>query len=398
MRVRRWVLCLAAACLVLAAGCGQTHFNKQREEARARWTQSRGKMAARLAQGCYDRGEFDLARRHVEEILKFGEPYAPIYVLAARLAIEKGELDDARAYAEQAKAIDPKDPEACYVLGTVEQTLGHDGTALAEFAEAASLRPNEARYSLAESEMLVAAGRADGAAIRLRDAVERMPGQAELRTALGDVLSLLGQYGEAVGCYRMGLRLGSAPKTVRERLAVATFRSGAYAEAAPMLADMAASYPDVGPEWLFQMRVDCLLALERVEEARPLCQRRAEACPASSVPHVALAKCDILDDQLPSARKYLETALAFDPSDGEASALMGYVLVVQGRSREALPYLRSAMKDPKCAGRRTIRQLLARAEGRPIEEPEDVTPLPGKPQAAGDGESPYIVARPVRPS
>ncbi|MBE3123819.1 MAG: tetratricopeptide repeat protein [Planctomycetes bacterium] len=398
MRVKRWVLCLAVACLVLAAGCGQTHFDKQREEARARWTESRGKMAARLAQGCYDRGEFDLARRHVEEILKFGEPYAPIYVLAARLAIEKGELDDARAYAEHAKAIDPKDPEACYVLGTVEQTLGHNETALAEFAEAASLRPNEARYSLAESEMLVAAGRADGAAIRLRDAIERMPGQVELRTALGDVLSLLGQYGEAAGCYRMALRLGSDPHAMRERLAVALFRSGAYAEAAPMLAELATSYPDAGPDWLFQMRVDGLLARDWAGEARLLCQRRAEAHPAASVPQVALAKCDILEDQLPSARKYLEAALAFDPSDAEASALMGYVLVIQGRSREALPYLRSAMKDPKCAGRRTVRQLLARAEGRPVDEPEDAAPLPGKPQAAGDGESPYTVAKPVRPS
>ena len=98
------------------------------------------------------------------------------------------------------------------------------------------------------------------------------------------------------------------------------------------------------------------------------------------------------------AREYLEAALAFNPSDAEASALMGYILVVQGRSREALPYLRSAMKDPKCASRRTIRQLLARAEGRPADEPEDVTPLPGKPQAAGEGESPYTVAKPTMPS
>jgi tetratricopeptide (TPR) repeat protein len=394
MRAKRTFLYLAVAGLFLAAGCGRTKFDQQREEARARWNESRAAMAVRLGQGCYDRGQFDRAQKHIEDVLKSENLPAPLLVLAARLAAEKGDFDEARRYAENARVADPRSAEACYVLGIIEQTLGHNDQAMAEFAEAARLGPDDPKYILAETEMLVAAGRADGAAVRLRAAADRMPGQAEVHVAFGDVRSLLGQDAEAVADYRRALRVGADAAGLNERLATALFRSGAYAEAEPMLDELAQAKAPAEPDWLLRMRVDCLLALGRPDDARSLCRRRAETAPGAV--QVALAKCDVLENRLPSARKSLEAALAADPRDAEANALMGYVLVAQGRTDEARPHLKAALADPRCEGRRTVERLLARAEGRPTAEPDSAAPS-ATPRAAGRDEGPYTVARPVRP-
>ena len=205
----------AAAGLVLAIGCSSQSVNKGREEVRQRWAASRAGMATKLAEGCYQRGEFGRASEHIAELVRANEPYAPMYVLAARLAAEKGDLDAARAFAANAVSLDPESAEAHYVLGTMEQTVGHPEVAAEEYEEAASLEPDTARYILAKAEMLVWQQNADEAVQILRDASARMPGRPEIYAALGDVLSIQNRYGEAAGCFRVALRWRRARPTSR---------------------------------------------------------------------------------------------------------------------------------------------------------------------------------------
>ena len=363
MRIKRIVLYAAVACAMLAIGCGQTHSDRQRKEARDRWSTSRAEMATRLAEGCYQRGEYGRARQQIEEVLRNGgAPYAPLYLLAARLASEKGELDNARAFAENARAIDPKSAEACYVLGTIEQTLAHADRALAEYAEAAKLDPRQPRYGLAQAEMLVIAGRTDDAAKALTEAADAMPGQAEVQAALGDVLALQRRYGEAVARYRTALHLEPQRADTKEHLARALYYSGAYAEAEPMLAELAGASPDFASGWMLSMRADCLLALGRVPEARYLYQYETKARQGAAAPLVGLAKCDILQNHLTEARQALESALAREPKQAEANALVGYVLVALDRPDEAAGHLERALADPQCPSRAIVERLLARAQ------------------------------------
>ena len=400
MRIKRVTLYAAVVGVFLAAGCGQTHIEKKREEARQRWGESRASMMVKLAEACFKRGDLVRAREHVEEIIKAGIPYAPVYVLAARLSAEMKELDEARDYAETAKTIDPESAEARYVLGTVEQTLGHETEALAEFAKAAELNPDVARYALAEAEMLVASGKAQAAAGRLAEAAERMPGRADVHAALGDVLSFLGRYREAAGGYRIALRLDPEQRECKERLATALFYSGAYDEAEPALAELAKCEPDFAAGWIRQMRADCLMDLGRTDEARTLYEVQARSASGASRPLVALAKCDIFEGLLPSARKFLEAALASHPQDIEANALMGYVLVAEGRPGEAVSHLKLALKDPKCDGRETVEWLLARAEGRTLPPPPKAKARPSaaRSQDAKQSDGLYVLARPANSS
>jgi tetratricopeptide (TPR) repeat protein len=362
MRPSRALLVAAIAGALLLAGCDNLFMQKNRDQARQRWDQSRSEMITKLAEGCYQRGEYGRAYQHIEVLINAGVTYAPAYVLAARLAEHKGDLDRAHGLAQSATAMDPNSSEARYVLGTIEQMLGHTDLALAEFSEASRLNPNEARYVLAEAELLVSEGHAEEAAEHVAATAKRAPGRAEVHAALGDVLVVVGQYGEAAASYRTALRLDPDLPGIKERLATANYRSGAYGEAEPLLAALADTEPEPASGWAYQMRGDCLMALGRLGEARALFEGRRQAAPASAVPLVGLAKCDILEDRLPSARAHLESALALQPKHPEVNALMGYVLVAEGRPGEALPHLRLALKQPNCEGRATLERLLAQAE------------------------------------
>ena len=155
-RTRRAALFAAVICAVLMAGCGKTYMQEKRDAATDRWTTSQAEISTSLAKGCFERGELGRARDHLDEAMKSGAPYAPMYVLAARLAAEKGELDAARRYADAARNLQPDSAEAWYVVGTIEQTLERPDLALAAFSEAAKLAPEKTAYALAEVELLVA--------------------------------------------------------------------------------------------------------------------------------------------------------------------------------------------------------------------------------------------------
>lgn len=365
MKAERILIAAIAVSVILAAGC-DNHIQRKRLEARARWGESRAEMLTKLAEGSFKRGEMGRSRDCVEEALTGAPKYAPLYVMAARLAVERGELDTAAAYAENARIIDPQSARAHYVLGTVEQALGRFDKACVAFAEAARLDPANEACVLAEAEMRVACNEALLAAEGLQEAVSRMPGRAAIHMAYGDVLCLLGRYDEAVGAYRIASRLDPRRDDLAERIAVALYYAGAYDEAEPLLAELVASRTDTGAPWLASMRAECLIALGRVPQAREIYVAQMKDAPGSIELLLAMAKCDILENRLGDARARIEVTLARQPAHAEANALMGYLLVEGDRPGQAVSHLRLALKDQQAPYRKTVELLLNRASA-----PED---------------------------
>jgi len=361
MRTKRFVIGAAVVVLILAAGC-DNYMGRKRVEAEKRWADSRATMVTNMAARSYERGNFARAREQLDPLVRSSTPYAPAYILMARLSADQGDLDEGRDYARSATQLDKTSAEAWYVLGTVEQTLGHPQEALNAFGKATGEAPTSPHYTLAEAEMFVAIGEVEAAARCLQAACEQMPGSGEIHAAYGDVLARLGRDAEAAAHYRTALRLNPDNTGPRERLARALFHAGAYAEAEPILADLQATEPDFSTGWMCQMRADCLLALRRTDEARSLYARRAEATPKAVLPRVGLARCAVLEDQLPEAQRHLEFVLRQRPGHSEANGLLGYVLAARGRPDEAVPHLRLAMQDPACQGKETIRHLLLCAQ------------------------------------
>jgi len=393
-RTKRALLLTLITGAVVTLGCGgKSYIQRERDAANERWAVSRAEMVTRLAEGHFRRGELARARKHVDEALLASPPYAPLYVLASRLAAEQNRLDDARNYAETATATDPELAGAWYTRGTIEQLLAQPQDACDAFAKAAELEPEKPAYVLAQAELLVAIDHADQAVVVLTDAAARMPGAPEIHEALGDVLALVECHHEAAVSYRTAIRLDPTRADLRRRLATALHFAGDAAEADGVLArvlDDAAGGPP--PEWALRMRSDGLLALGRVDEARTLLQRLADT--DADAP-IGLAQCDILQNRTRAARDRLEAALRTRPDHAQANGLLGYVLIVEGRPAEAVPHLRLALKDPDCEGRKTIEQLLARALDDT--RPETQGPEPGTAPSAAvlPAVSPDVTVRTI---
>lgn len=360
--IKRIAVGFVVACLVLAAGCeGDRQMQRNREQATDRWETSRGDMAYRLAKGCHDRGEIGAARRHVDDALRKGVRHAPLFALAARLALEEGEMGLAIRYAEAACQLDPDYADATYVLGTIEHAIGKDEQALRHFREASGQAPGESAYPLAEAELLVERDRPAEAADVLNRAIARMAGKAELHAGLGDVRAVQGRYPEAAESYRLAIRLDPSRGELRQRLASALFFAGAYDQAEPILAVLTEASSGDTAQWALRMRAECLMAMGRTEAARKVYKQLLRSEPEAVEPIVALAKCDLSAGRREDARVWIRRALAAERNHPEANALMGYLLVMEGRPAEAVPYLQRALHDPSLEGRETVEGLLARA-------------------------------------
>jgi predicted Zn-dependent protease len=217
------------------------------------------------------------------------------------------------------------------------------------------------------------------AAEHLAADVAQRPGRPAVHQAHGDVLCLLDQYEQGVAAYRIALRLDPFRREAMERMAVALFHSGAYAEAEPLLAELSGSKKDGTATWIKHVRADCLLALGRAGQARPIYAGLMEAEPGSVELPLALAKCDILENQFATAQATLQAVLARAPDHSEASALLGYLLLEAGRPAEAVPHLNVALRDKQLLRRETVERLLNLASNRPASGEK---PAARPPQAA----------------
>lgn len=126
--------------------------------------------------------------------------YAPAWINLAELLRGQGQEKEARTTLRAGLAIMPEVPEAAslrYALGLAEVRAGRRTQALAEFARAQALAPEEPQYAYVHGIALHDTGDADGALRILREAAARFPGHPDLLVALVQYAAAAGQWEEA---------------------------------------------------------------------------------------------------------------------------------------------------------------------------------------------------------
>ncbi|MBP6878363.1 MULTISPECIES: methyltransferase domain-containing protein [Phenylobacterium] len=121
-----------------------------------------------------------------------------------------GRWTDARGYAERVLAVQPRDPSAMNVLGTVALNTGRAGEAITWFERAATGQPKNPfiQYNLGEAHRRAQAYEAAAAAFVRAGRLK--PDFAEAFAAAGDTLRRLGRSGEAEAHYKKALRIAPA--------------------------------------------------------------------------------------------------------------------------------------------------------------------------------------------
>lgn len=348
--MRKWMLPVACgvALVVGGAGCSANKKPTQKQQATIDWNRARANVMYGLAKDQYATGNFDPARKTADDALRLDPESGPLRVLSAKLAIEAGNLDYADKELAKARKINPKNAEADYLSGVVNQRWQKPEVALEFYSAAADKETGELAYLLAKSEMLVVLGRQEEALRLLQSKVVYFESSAVIRDAVGQLLVQFRKYDEAAAVLRQATILDTKDPILQEHLGFALYFAGKYAEAVePLRKALKADGYDKRADVHVALGKS-LLELGRLREARASLETAAQLDEGNAVVWLALGRVamQLGDDR--RAELSLKRAAATDPTNADARLLTGYLRLRQKRYTDALTnFQRAARLNPK---------------------------------------------------
>jgi Tfp pilus assembly protein PilF len=353
-----------ALLIVLALGCSSTKKTPtQQEAAKAKWNHTRAMVLFGLARDQYATGNFEPARKSINEALQMDPKFAQARVLSAKLAIEAGQLELADHEHAEARAIDPKDPDAQYLSGVVYQRWAQTSKACDFYAAAAELKPDELAYLLAKSEMLVAMGREEEALRTLQEKVVYFEHSAVIRDAVGQLLVQFKKYDEAADVLKQASILDGNDQMITEHLAFALLLAGKHKEAVDPFQKLLRNPDNAKRADLYLALGQCQMETDKVRDARRNFETAAQIDGQNPSVWLALTRAALQQNDVKRAELSIKRALSLDPARCETRLLMGYVRLKQGKKEEALSsFQRAAALDKRdtvslCMVGYTLQQL-----------------------------------------
>ena len=352
-RYRSYAACaILGAALIPLAGCSGTgvdHNQKVRATMGDQWKAARVGIVYQLAKQQYEAGEYDKCRETLQQASTLNTPHAPINILAAKLEIEKGNLDLAYDQLKEAQVADPANAEGFYLLGVVYQRWQKTDEALENYNLAWEKKPAEAGYMLAVVEMMISAGKLDEAKEILEAKLAYFEQTAAVRVALGKVYALKHDYINASKYYRDAVLLTPDNLAIRQTYAEALYFAGKYADALPVLEDLRHN-PDVADKSSISMLLGrTYMGLRRAHDARLCFQDLTQENPNNVLAWLSLGRVYLLDNESVLAIQTAQRVLKLEPENVQAMILKALAEQKQHRWSVALATLedahRTAPKD-----------------------------------------------------
>jgi tetratricopeptide (TPR) repeat protein len=335
---------LPVAVLTLAIGCQSSGPKEKtnREKVAEQWGHARSMVMYGLAKDQYAAGNFDSARKTVDDALRMDPKNEPLYVMSAKLYIESGQLDQASKDLERARENNTKDAEADYLSGVVAQRWQRNEQARDYYASAFAKAPDETAYLLAESEMLVAMNQQDAALHLLQDKVVFFENSTVIRDAVGQLLIDAHKYKDAADMLRQACILDGTDVTMREHFAMALFLSKQYHEAIENFQTILKDEHHAKRADLWMALAECQTESGQARDARQSLETASQLNPQSPGVWLASARVAMQQKDFSRAETSIKRALSLDPSLSDTRLLLGYLRLQQGKTQEALTNFKRA--------------------------------------------------------
>jgi Flp pilus assembly protein TadD len=348
----KWMLPVACSVAlglgVVGGGCSATKKPTQKEAATQEWNRARANVMYGLAKDQYATGNLDAARKTTDDAQRLDQENGPLRVLSAKLAIEEGNLDLADKELAKARKLQPKNAEADYLSGVVNQRWQKPEVALEFYSAAADKETGELAYLLAKSEMLVFLGRQEEALRLLQSKVVYYESSAVIRDAVGQLLMQFKKYDEAAAVLRQATILATDDLVIQEHLGFALYFAGKYAEAVEPLRKVLKSESYAKRADVHMALGKSLLEIGKLREARAALETAGNLDESNAATWVSLGRVAMQLGDDKRAELSLRRAIATDPANSEARLLTGYLRLRQKKYNEALTsFQRASALDAK---------------------------------------------------
>ena len=408
---RSLILSAAVSGVLALTGCGSMNQNHQtaHERGTTNWNMARIAIMYQLAETQYKVGDYDKCVDTLREAFATKAPFAPMYILAAKVDIERGNLEPAANQLNAAIRINSADPEPFYLLGVIHQRWQKPEAACDYYNQAWSKKADEVRYLLAVIEMQITLGRLDQAQATLESKIVYFEQTAAVRVALARIASLKNDYVAASKYYRDAVILTPDDNNLRRAYGESLFYAAQFADSVPILEEIRKNSDLADRSNVVMMLGQCYLSLHRAPEARNCFQEVIRQQPNDNLAYVNLGKACIQTGELgisysaakkvlhndpqnvqamiilalvqQKQKKWNDAAITLDkagkiaPSDGTVLCMLGLNAQQQGNHEQALAfYEKAAQANPKDS-------WAAELLGRPLNELPAAQPQPaGKPE------------------
>jgi len=346
MPLYRTLILSGAVLGVLAfTGCGsQDQHETLKVQQMNRWNMTRIGILYQLAEQQYKVGDYDKCTDTLKDAFALKANFAPIYILAARVQIEKGNLETASDDLNTAIRIDANDPEPYYLLGVLYQRWQKPEVACDYYNQAWSRKADEARYMLAMVEMEISLGRLDEAQNTLESKLVYFEQSAALRVALARIATLKNDFATASKCYREAVTLMPEDKNLRLSFANSLFCARQFAEASAILEDLKKSAAPADKADILMILGQSYMGGHRFQDARNCFQEIIRDKPEDTLAYLNLGKACVQTGDLGIAAAAARKVLRNDPENVQGMIITALVQQKQKKWNDAGATLAKAAK------------------------------------------------------
>lgn len=333
----------AVACLL--AGCPTAKTQSEAKvEAYQRWYATRAGILLNVGEEQFIVGDLDAAGASASEALALQPDLVPAQALLARVNIEKGNYVKAARQLESAIELAPQNGQLQYLLGVTYEKRREYESALNLYQKARALAPENPAYILASAEMLVQLGQpAEGLAL-LESKLSSIDPTVGIYKAAGELALLAGQPRRAVEHYSQASMLAPGDVEVLEGLAKANFFAGRHKEAVSVMHELRTKDNYDQQAWVHTLLGNAYMACERPRDAKASFERAIELEPSVAEHWVNLAKAALACNDTHRTVLAANQALALKSDLVDATVLLGYGLLADGRVNQARDVLAAAAR------------------------------------------------------
>jgi len=293
-----------------------------------------------------DEGDVEGAIQDFERALSTGaDAGAMIRTNLARAWLQKGDLEKARSFAQQALAEDPHNKQAELILGGVALKRGDLDAAEGHFRRAVAIDPTYVQARSKLGEVLQRQGKDDAALAEFRQVVEIAPLSTIEHNSIGNIYRQRGQLDRAMEAYREALRADPRHIGAYNNLGLCLQEQGKLAEARDLYEKALAMRPD-NP--ILRNSLGTVRALQGDKtSALAEVQRAVEADPNWAVGVGNLATLQFEGGRFPEANASFQKLVKLEPDSVEA--LLGLALshlMLQRRGEAVAAFGEVLRRDP----------------------------------------------------